>query len=175
MNNIAVIYKSNYGTTEKYATWIAEELGADLFKRNQVSAEHLLKYDGIIYGGGLYASGILGVNLVTKNPVKNLVIFTVGLASPEETDYTEILDKNLPSDLQRKTKVFHLRGGINYKDLGLLHRGMMAMMNKMVQKKSKEELTDENKAFLETYGGAVDFTNRTSITTLVDYVSRNWM
>ena len=31
MNKIAVVYKSRYGSTAKYAKWIAEELKADLY------------------------------------------------------------------------------------------------------------------------------------------------
>ena len=68
--------------------------------------------------------------MVTKNPVKSLIVFTVGLANPETTDYTEILDKNIPSELKAKVKVFHLRGDMDYKELSLVHRGMMAMMKK---------------------------------------------
>ena len=130
MKNIAVIYKSIYGATKKYATWIAEELGAELLEQKKVKPNDLQKYDLIIYGGGIYASGISGIDLVTKNPVNSLIVFTVGLANPETTDYTEILDKNIPSELKAKVKVFHLRGNMNYKELSLLHRGMMAMMKK---------------------------------------------
>lgn len=73
-------------------------------------------YDVVIYGGGLYASGILGVERVTKTPCKNLVLFTVGLADSTITDYSLILDKNLPSEIRKNIKVFHFRGGIDYKN-----------------------------------------------------------
>lgn len=168
---IAVIYKSNYGTTKQYATWIAEALGAELFERNAVSPEMLAQFDMVIYGGGLYASGILGINLVTENPCKKLVVFTVGLANPSLTDYSAIIEKNLPAELRSCVKVFHLRGGIDYGTLGIMHRGMMAMMKKMtIGKKAYDELTDEGKAFIDTYGKKVDFTNRQTILPLVQYV-----
>lgn len=31
MNKIVVVYKSKYGTSKRYAKWIAEETRADLF------------------------------------------------------------------------------------------------------------------------------------------------
>jgi len=32
MKNIAVIYKSKYGSTKKYAEWLGEDLQADVFE-----------------------------------------------------------------------------------------------------------------------------------------------
>jgi len=62
-----VIYKSNYGFTEAYAKWLAEDLGAELLQADRVKPAYLQKYQTIIYGGGLYASGINGIELLTKN------------------------------------------------------------------------------------------------------------
>lgn len=80
MNNIAVVYQSHYGTTKKYAEWIAQALDADLLNRKKVSVSELSQYGMIIYGGGLYAGGLLGIDLVSKSKFKHLVVFTVGLA-----------------------------------------------------------------------------------------------
>ena len=62
-----VIYKSKYGSTGKYAQWIAEELGADIFPSSEIKPEDLRKYNVIIYGGSLHASGVLAC--VYKIPV----------------------------------------------------------------------------------------------------------
>ena len=64
MNNIAVVYKSYYGSTKRYAQWIAEEAKADCFEYSEIEAKKLMEYDTIIYGGGLYASDyiLLGSN-----------------------------------------------------------------------------------------------------------------
>ena len=60
MAKIVVVYKSKYGSTEKYAHWIAEDVKADIFKADNVKLDILLDYDTIVYCGGLYAGGILG-------------------------------------------------------------------------------------------------------------------
>jgi len=168
-----VIYKTKYGTTKQYAEWIAEALEIPLFEATAIKPAQLLDYDVIIYGGGLYAGGVIGSKLVAENPCNCLILFTVGAADPSTTDYKDILEKNFSQDLLSKTKIFHLRGGIDYSKLSLVHKGMMAMLRKMVKKKSKKsesELSDEDMLFLETYGKKVDFMDKTTIMPLVDYV-----
>lgn len=170
MDNIAVIYQSKYGTTKQYAEWIAKKLGAMLLEKSTVKPAQLASFDVVVYGGGLYAGGIDGVELVTNNPCQSLVVFTVGLADPAVTDYSAILNKNFTQEQLSKTKIFHLRGGIDYKKLGLIHKGMMGIMRKLTMKKNKSEYTEEDNAFLETYGSKVDFTNENTIEPILAYV-----
>ena len=171
---IAVIYKSHYGTTKQYAEWIAEALDAKLLERSSVKLEDLSDYDLIVFGGGLYASGILGIDLVTKKPPKELILFTVGLANPKETDFSEILDKNLPAELRDKVKVFHFRGGIDYKKLNIVHRGLMALKKKMtIGNKDYAQLNNEDRAFVDTYGKEIDFTRQNDIIPLIDYIKNH--
>jgi menaquinone-dependent protoporphyrinogen IX oxidase len=171
LNSIAVVYKSTYGSTKQYAEWIAEELNASLFEATSIKPSQMLEFDTVIYGGGLYASGINGVKLVTKNPCKSLVVFTVGAADPNTTDYSEILSKNFTHEFLSKIKVFHLQGGIDYSKLGVIHKTMMAMLKKMrVDSKPQEQRSDEDAEFLETYGKKFDYTDKAAIKPLVDFV-----
>ncbi|MDR1514436.1 MAG: flavodoxin domain-containing protein [Synergistaceae bacterium] len=169
VEKIAVIYQSHYGAARQYAAWIAEELGADLMERREVSPGTLTKYDCVIYGGGLYAGGILGAGLVAKNPCNNLVVFTVGLADPEITDYTAILNKNFPEGSHKPLRTFHLRGAIDYKKLKLVHRVMMGMLKKLVGRKPVSKRSEEDNEFIRTYGNAVDFIDRGTITPLISF------
>ena len=171
MSNIAVLYKSKYGTTKRYAEWIAEALGADLFEASTVNVQQLSLFDVVVYGGGLYAGGIDGVKLVKENACKSLVVFTVGLADPKETDYTEILDKNFTKEFQSKIKVFHLHGGMDYHALGFLHKLMMRFVRKRALNIAESERTEQDRLFLQTYGSKLDFTDKDSISPLVSYVT----
>ena len=168
-DKILVTYTSKYGSTKKYAEWIALELNANLIEASKVKPQMLCDYDTVIYGGGLYAGGIAGVKLVAHNPCKRLIVFTVGLADPDITDYRAIVSKNFSKDVLAKTKIFHLRGGIDYKKLGPLHRGMMAMMKGMIQKKPQEERNAEDQEFLKTYNRKVNFEEKQTIDSLVAY------
>lgn len=167
---ILVAYTSKYGSTRKYAEWIASALDADLFRAKTVEPKQLSQYDVVIYGGGLYAGGIAGVKLVTQNSCKKLIVFTVGLANPNTTDYSTIINKNFTPELLKSTKIFHLRGGIDYRKLGPIHKAMMAMMKKMIQKKPESERDAEDKEFLNTYNSKVNFEDTQSIDPIISYV-----
>ena len=170
MGKIAVIYKSIYGTTKQYAKWIAEELNASLFEASEMKAKQLLNYDVVVFGGGLYASGIIGVKLVKNNPCNALVVFTVGAANPETTDYKGILSKNFSNVLLAKIRIFHFQGGIDYGKLNPVHRAMMAMLRKSIERKPLNKRDADDPAFLATYGKKFDFTDKAAISPLVEYV-----
>jgi hypothetical protein len=167
---ILVAYTSKYGSTQKYAQWIASELDADLYAAKTVKPNDLSQYEVVIYGGGLYAGGIAGVKLVTNNPCKSLVVFTVGLADPSSTDYSPIINKNFTPELIAKTKFFHLRGGIDYQKLNPIHRVMMSMMKNLIQKKPDSEKTEEDRDFLATYNTKINFEDKQTIAPLLAYV-----
>lgn len=174
MSKLVVIYKSKYGSTKKYAEWIADELKGDLLEHSKIKAGDLINYDTIIYGGGLYAGGIGGISLITKNfeylKEKNLIIFTVGLAPTGNKEiFTPIIEKNCTEEMRQQIQFFNLRGWINYKKLSLIHKLMMGMLKKTLAKKKSEELSNDDKQFLETYGKKVDFTDIQTIQPLVEY------
>lgn len=178
MNKSVVIYKSKYGATEKYAKWIAEELACDIYERTKVKIMDLEPYDTIIFGGGLYAGGVNGIDLLTKSWYqlcnKNVILFTCGLADPSDKDNIDHikngLKKVLAPPMQEKIKVFHLRGSIDYSKLGPVHKAMMAMLYKMTTQKDLQSLRNEDKQMLETYGKAVDFTDKETIIPIIQYV-----
>jgi len=170
MNNVAVIYKTQYGTTKQYAQWIAEALEATLFEVSEIKPAQLMSFDTIVYGGGLYAGGIDGVKLVTKNPCKNLVVFTVGLDDSTITDFSEVLTRNFTQELLSQTTIFHLRGGIDYSKLNLIHKGMMAFVKNQAAKKAESELTINDRLLLETYGKQISFVDKDTIAPLVAFV-----
>lgn len=173
MGKSAVIYKSKYGATKKYANWIAEETGADIFEASSVKPAQLAHYDIIVYGGGLYAGSIAGVKLITEskcNYQQRIIVFSVGLGDPDITDYSEVLKKNFTEEFLSNSKVFHFRGGIDYSKLGFVSKGIMSMVKKFIAKKPPSEQTDEEKGILETYGKAVDFTDKSVIRPLVEYI-----
>ncbi|WP_034600676.1 flavodoxin domain-containing protein [Clostridiisalibacter paucivorans] len=175
MNKIAIIYKSKYGSTKKYAQWIANESHGDLLEVSEVEIKDLLLYNTVIFGGGLYASGINGVSIITKNferlKDKNIIVFTVGLASTDDIDiFKPIIEKNFSNGMAERIKFFHFRGGIDYKNLSFTHKAMMAMLKKIVSKKKPDEMSKDDKDMLESYGKKVDFTNIDAIEPLIMYI-----
>ena len=174
MSKIAVIYKSKYGSTEKYAKWIAEEVGADLYKSSQITPAQMEKYDVIVYGGGLYAVNILGLSLIKSNfqKIKNkkLVIFSVGASPENQKALADVKDKNFTQEMQAAIHFFHLRGALNYEKLTPKHRFMMHMLKNMIEKRKPEDRDEDAKGILETYGQTIDFTDRETIGPIVSCI-----
>ncbi len=173
MGKAVVIYKSKYGSTKQYAQWISEALDADLFDVAKVSEQDLGQYQTIVYGGGLYASGIIGSDFLVKNyellKEKRIVVFTVGLAKPQLTDYTKIIEMNFPPEMRESIKIFHLRGAMDYKHINIKHKAMMSLLVKKIRKIEEKDRDEEVKLMLQTYGQTVDFTDKSTIDGLVDY------
>lgn len=178
--NCLVTYASKYGSTKCYAQWIAEALRCDILEARQVDGPTLAKYDVVIHGGGLYAGGLNGLKTITKHfdilTGKTIVLFSCGLADPEDPENVAHIEsgiaKSLTPEMARQIRQFHFRGGIDYGKLGPVHKAMMAMLRQIMVKKGRENLRDEDRLMLDTYGTVVDFTNRDSIAPLVDYVGQ---
>ena len=174
-----VTYASKNGSTKKYAQWIAEALACDIQDSKDVNGKLLAKYDIIIHGGGLYAGGLSGIQTIVKNydaiSDKEIVLFSCGLADPRDPENTAHIEaglaKVLKPEMFGKIKQFHLRGGINYAALSLTHKAMMAMLRKTMLQKGCQNLRPEDQLMLDTYGKAIDFSDRDTIIPLLDYVA----
>lgn len=174
MGKVAVIYKSKYGSTEKYAQWIAQDVSADLYKVNDIKADRLNFYDTIVYCGGLYAGGLLGFSFIKKNysriKDKKLIVVAVGATLKKEEAGEELKAQNLTGELKEKAEFFLLRGGLNYKKMNVLDRFLMFLLIKSVKRKKEEELDNDTKGMIASYGKVVDFTNRNTIIPIVNAI-----
>lgn len=169
-DKILVTYGSCYGTTKQYASWIAEALGAQLADIKSLSADSVKDYALVIHGGGLYAGGISGLKRMLRYKPSALLIFTVGLADPEITDYQGIKQMHFSQEELSSVTFFHLRGGIDYKKLSLLHKFMMFIMKRHSEKNTSSlspKAMAERQLFLDTYGKAISFVDKATIEPLL--------
>ena len=169
-----VIYKSKYGSTKTYAEWIAEELECDAVEVKSVSAEELLGYDNIVYGGGLYAEVIAGVNLITKNfdmlSDKKIAVYTTGITPLDCREYYDkmVIEKNFKPEMADKIKVYNFLGKMVVNELSLVHRTALKTLKKIMS--GKENPTEMEKLLVELCDADGDFTDRTAIADLVNYI-----
>ena len=160
-----IVYGSAYGSARRYAQELARRRGWPCVEYRQVTAKQLQEADCLIYGGGLYAGGVLGLRQTLRRlpdwTGKRLAVFTVGLSDPsqEEThrDIAQGLRRQLPPELCREEDWFFLRGGIDYSRLHLGHRAMMAALAAQLRCRPPKARTAEDQALLDTYGGKLDF------------------
>ena len=169
-----IIYGSYYGTTEKYAQEMSQMTGTECVPYEKV--DDINAYDKIIYLGGLYAGGVMGLSKTFKNLAessdKDIVIITVGLADP--TDQTNIqnirrsMKTQISEAVYENAKIFHLRGGIDYGKLNFKHKTMMSLLYNKVKKMPPEKQNAETKAMIETYNQKVDFVNLDKLNDIVE-------
>lgn len=169
-----VIYKSKYGSTKTYANWIAEELNCKAVDAKEVKIEDLIKYDTIVYGGGLYAEVINGVILITKNmdklEGKKIAIFSTGITPLKYREYYDklVIEKNFKKEMLDRIKVYNFLGKMIIDELSPVHKTALKTLKKiMLGKKNKSEM---EKLLIELCETSGDFTDKAAIKDLVEYV-----
>lgn len=160
-----VIFSSKTGNTERYARWIAEELGTKAVPANDMKVKELLNYDTIIYGGGIYAERINGIKFIKKNlkklQGKRIAVFTNGLSPDEKGPIDKVKEKNFSPDELKHIDFFYMRGAFDMEKLPFKEKMMMTMVRKMM--KEGENLKEDEKMLLDAINEPVDHVNRENI------------
>jgi menaquinone-dependent protoporphyrinogen IX oxidase len=166
-----VIYKSKTGFTEGYAEWIGEALGCPVKTADSVKTKDLTGYDTIIYGGGVYASSISGVKLITKNldalKDKNLVVWANGARAVTDEWIKELKENNFKGEQAERIKFFYMRGGLDYNKLGTASKIIIKGVSKMME---NEKNADSDNPFKGDLKEIKDFRTKENIQDLVAYV-----
>ena len=171
-----IIYGSQYGTTRKYADELAKRTNIECKSYEDVI--DIDQYNTVIYIGGLYAGGVLGMKKtlakISQCQNKKIIIVTVGLADPMDADNTDNIKSNmkrqLSKELYENAHIFHFRGGIDYSYLNFKHKTMMGLLYKKAVGLPEEKKTAEIKAMIETYNQKVDFVDFESLNQLIDCI-----
>lgn len=104
------------------------------------------------------------------------MLVTVGLADPSKTENREnlraSLQKQLPAGLLVQSKLFHLRGGIDYRKLSFSHWMVMALPYRSLRSIPAEKQAAENRALIETYVRHVDFTDFNSLEPIIREIQK---
>ena len=177
MNGI-IIYGSYYGTTKQYAEELSKRTNIQAISYENVN--EINNYNNIIYLGGLYAGGVLGMSKTLKklNNIsnKNIIIITVGLADPTDEKNIDNIRNNIKSQISKeifeKAKICCLRGGIDYSKLNFAHKTMMKLLYNAIKKIPKEKLTAENKAMIETYNQKVNFVDFSNLDSIIAEIQK---
>ena len=174
MKKQLIIYGSRYGSTKRYAERLAEMTGLEAVEYKAV--KDLGDYDRIVYLGSLYAGGVMGLKQTVgkMSPRQELIVSTVGLADPSDASNVahirQSIKDQIPAHFYDESRLFHLRGAIDYTKLNLKYRLMMSLLAKKVAKLSEEQQNAETRAMLETYGKQVDFVDFSSLQPIVDKI-----
>lgn len=173
---ILVIYKSKYGSTRRYAEWIANEVNGELCESSSVKADDFEKYDTIVFGGFLHAVGISGVKIITDNfqklMDKEIIVFAVGCSPERANDINKVFCNNFKDDMKEKINFFYLRGAFNYKKLDFVDKMMMNALRIKLKRMKEEEITEDVKGLLESYDNPIDWTDKKAIEPIIECINK---
>ena len=167
-----IIYSSKTGNTEKYAKWIAEELGTKAVPANKVKVKDLKDQDTIIYGAGIYAERINGIKFIKKNlkkfKGKRLIIFANGFSFDDKESIEKMKEKNFTPDELQQIEFFYMRGAFYMDKLPIKEKMMMTVVKKAM--KDKEDLEEDEKMLLEALNSPFDHVEIENIKALIDSI-----
>ena len=171
-----IVYGSEYGTAKRYAEHLSQLVNTQAVSFDSMGS--IEEYDTVIHVGALYAGGVRGL----KNTLKamrgdaKLTIITVGLADVTDKQNIENIRsgiaRQVPKELLERTRIFHLRGGIDYGRLGLKHKTMMTRLYNKAKKLPEEKKTAEVRAMIDTFNTKVDFVELSALEPIAEEINR---
>lgn len=173
MSRIVVVYQSKYGATKKYAEWLGEELSCDLIETKKATVEQIEKYDVVILGGGIYATGIAGFSFLKKHYErlrnKKIIVFAVGASPYDEKAMTILKENNFKGEFSH-IPCFYCRGAWNEKKMSWKDRTLCNLLKKAVAKKDPSTYEPWETALMQAIGSEKDWTDKEYIKQIVEYV-----
>lgn len=172
-----ITYGSKYGSTEHYARKFAYDNGFLVLPYREI--KKLTGYDRVIHFGALYAGGVLGLRQIVSllSSEVELIVVTVGLADAEDTENTKnirnSISHRMPKNVFERTRIFHLRGAIDYEKLNFKHRTMMALLYAKAKGLPETKKNAETRALIDSYGKHVNFVDDDKLNALRDILLEN--
>lgn len=168
-----ILYRSKYGATKKYVDMLRDELDCDVMESRDHSKIDFEKYRWIIFAGGIYASGISGLDVLRKNykclKLRRVAVFCVGASPFDEQAILEIKNRNLQGDLTY-IPVFYGRGIWNESEMNLIDRTLCKMLQKSIAKKDPNLHEPWMKALISAVGQNCDWTDPKYLIPLMEYI-----
>lgn len=191
-----VLYTSKYGAAETYAQWIAEALGCQAVSLDKFSKKELQGYDTVIYGGGVQAGGIRGLEQFTKWIKGDLklrqmakrgtiseaeaaeigafdrqyYIFAVGISLDSEENRLQLRDINFDKNWLRELPCFFLPGAFDPAKLAGVDKAIIKVATKMFLDKPEAQAAAEDMQVLRYFETGCDLIDRTRTTALIEAV-----
>ena len=175
MSRGIILYQSKYGATKKYADWLVEETGYDCIETKDAKVANLQNYDVVILGGGVYASGIAGLQFIKKNigrlGNKKIVVFAVGASPYDEKAIMQIRKMHFKDEL-RNIPLFYCRGAWDEEKMKFTDRTLCKMLQKVVAKQNPDEYEPWQKALMCAAGQKCDWADKAYLEALLKYIEK---
>lgn len=171
MKKTIVVYQSKTGFSKSYAHWIANALSCRSVPYKEWKKSNSHDEDIIIYGAGVYAGQIHGLNdfrkTVSRLSGKQCIYFATGVAA-NDSEKVKALAVACFSDAENNASLFfYFQGGLNYEDMGFWDRSLMKLVSRVMTKQREAEgpetrIPDATRSF--------DYSSEAFVQPLVDKV-----
>ncbi|MDQ2087897.1 flavodoxin domain-containing protein [Herbivorax sp. ANBcel31] len=175
MKPILLIYRTKTGFTKKYAEWISKEVTCKTIPLEKIKDEDINSYNIIIYGAGMHAGRIQGLNKFKKNVLnladKKIIVFATGGTPCIEKVVTKIKKDNFTDEeLENINKFYYFQSGVNYERMGMVDKAIMKTYSKILDLKNNKSKIEEGtrNAISKSY----DNSSREYIKPMVDYINQ---
>lgn len=172
MSKILIIYKSNTGFTKRYANWISERVSCEKISFEEMDSFDMKNHNIIIYGGGMHASRINGLNkfkkIMENYDDKKIIVFATGGSPSEENIISEIRKNNFTQEELKHIDFYYFQSGLSYEKMNFKDKAIMKTYGKILELKRKKSKIEEGaqNAILESY----DYSKVEHIKQLTDYL-----
>ena len=117
--NTAIIYRSFFGTTKRYAERLHEAIEADIYRYNRIDELSLLKYDLVILCAGTYLGWISLGGYLRKHwrilESGRVTLIVIG-AVPANDPWSVRCYEKIPDIIREGIKYFKLPAKIGFRD-----------------------------------------------------------
>lgn len=170
MKNI-VLYKSKYGNTRQYSTWIAEELGWELRDFSNFRKREIPNYDRVVFGTGVYMGRMNMLKKVLRwFRGKSLILFACAGNNNVPKDIEDIKKNNFTKDDLSLHHFFYLPGGVDFSHI----KGVMGIFlngfRKILEKKRFK--TADEIEILKGFTEPTCFVDKKHISQLIEFAKR---
>lgn len=168
MKNI-VLYKSRYGNTKQYATWMAKALQWELRDFSDFRKEEAGHYDKIIFGTGVYMGKMNKLDkALTMFKDKPIVIFACGGNNNDPDEIEVIRKRNFTETQLAFHRFFYVPGGVDFSKVKGPFRLMLGVFRKVMERKNNR--TADEDAILEGFTNPTNFVDRKHIEPILEAV-----
>lgn len=173
MSRGIILYQSKYGSTEKYVEWLKQEINYAIVETRKAEISYLQSFDTIVLGGGVYASGIAGLQFLKKNikrlSGRKIAVFAVGASPYDEKAIQQIREMHF-NGLLKDVPLFYCRGAWDEDHMTFGDRMLCKMLQKVVAKQNPEEYEPWQKALMSAVGRKCDWTDKQYLAPLLAYL-----
>jgi len=166
-----VLYKSKYGNTFHYASWIAEELNWELRDLSNFKKSEIKNYQNIIFGSGVYIGKQNKIKkILSWFKDKSIIIFASAGNNNVEKDINDIKINNFSEAQLNFHKFFYLPGGVDFTKIKGIYKIMLNIFRKMIEK--KQNRTADEQAMLDGFINPINYVDKKHIEEIVSYAKK---